>query len=117
FLTDLFAATPSIQARLVSIGRFPEVVFLVPEPASWFVGLTEALSARFGLLPYGGVYESVVPHLTVAQQPDAALLDEVAAQVAQSLPIEISVREVWFMEQRSEDRWEHVETFPLASTP
>src|SRR5690348_1437998 len=72
FLTELFARTPSIRVRLVAIGRFPEVVYLVPEPVDWFVELTRALSDRFGLLPYGGLYESVVPHLTVAQHPDQA---------------------------------------------
>jgi 2'-5' RNA ligase len=115
FLTELFASTPSIRARLVSVGRFPGVVYLVPEPTSWFVDLTRTLSARFGLLPYGGVYADTVPHLTVAHQPDAAVLDEVAAQVALSLPIEVQVREVWMMEQRPEGHWEHCETFPLAT--
>jgi len=114
FLTELFARTPSVRARLATVGRFPEVVYLAPEPAAWFIRLTESLSARFGLLPYGGAFGSVVPHLTVAQHPDQAVLDEVAAQLAPLLPIEVSIAEVWLMEQRTTDRWEHRATFPLA---
>jgi len=114
FLTDLFARTPSARARLVAVGRFPEVVFLVPDPAAWFVELTEKLSARFGLLPYGGLHTSVVPHMTVAHTPDQAILDEITQQLTTVLPIEIALTEAWLMEQRSEGRWEHAATYPLA---
>jgi hypothetical protein len=34
-----------------------------------------------------------------------------------SLPIEVLVREVWFMEQRPDDRWAHCGMFPLALAP
>jgi 2'-5' RNA ligase len=117
FLTELFARTPAVRATLARVGRFPEVVYLAPEPAAWFSDLTEILSRRFGLLPYGGAYDSVVPHLTVAQHADSAVLDEVTEQVAPRLPIEISVGEVWLMEQRAEGHWQHRATFPLAPSP
>jgi 2'-5' RNA ligase len=117
FLTELFARTPSVRVRLLAVGRFPEVVYLVPEPTAWFMDLTRALSAQFGLLPYGGLYESVIPHLTVAQNPDQTVLNDIAVQLAPLLPIEVFVTEVWLMEQRLDGRWHHCSTFPLASIP
>src|SRR5688572_16218805 len=76
-LAALFAATPSIRVTFTEVGQFsPDVVYLAPEPRDWFVVLTEALSDRFGLLPYGGVHRSIVPHLTIARHPDPAVLDE-----------------------------------------
>ena len=116
FLTELFGRTPSIQVTLTEIGRFPDVVYLAPEPSEWFVALTRALSARFGLLPYGGVYESVVPHLTVAQGAAPAILDEIATQLAPRLPVTASIHEVWLMEQRPERSWQHRATFPLGTS-
>ena len=114
-LTALFAATTSIRATFVAAGQFPDVVYLAPEPRAWFVGLTEALSRRFGLLPYGGIYPSIVPHLTVARHPDPAVLDEIAASLADSLPLEADVREVWLMEEAAGGNWERAATFPLGA--
>src|SRR4051794_30448246 len=59
FLTELFGRTESVPVSLTHVGRFPDVVYLAPEPPAWFVALTEALSDRFGLLPYGGIHDSV----------------------------------------------------------
>jgi len=116
FLTDLFGRTPAFQITLAEVGRFPDVVYLAPDPVEWFVALTQALSARFGLLPYGGVYESVVPHLTIAQSVAPAIMDQIATQVAPHLPIAVSIHEVWLMEQRPERLWQHRVTFPLGTS-
>lgn len=52
--------------ELVALGRFPDVVYLQPEPREPFVRLTQTLSACLGALPYEGRFETVVPHVTVA---------------------------------------------------
>src|SRR6266568_4669633 len=47
-----------------------EVMWLAPQPDEPFRILTRAVSAAFpGYLPYGGAYDDVVPHLTVADRP------------------------------------------------
>ena len=116
-LTTLFSSTPSIRATFGAVGRFPEVVYLAPEPRAWFVRLTEALSGRFGLLPYGGIHGEIVPHLTVAQHADAAVLAEIGVSLADHLPIETDVREVWLMEESPDGRWGRTATFTLAPRP
>lgn len=53
--------------RLDEIARFPETIWLAPEPATPFIALTEALAAAFpSHPPYGGRFPTIVPHLTVA---------------------------------------------------
>jgi 2'-5' RNA ligase len=43
------------------------VVWLAPEPAAPFVSMTEALVDAFpGYLPYDGLHDTVLPHLTLA---------------------------------------------------
>jgi 2'-5' RNA ligase len=113
-LKTMFAAAPSIRATFSEVGHFPEVVYLAPEPRDWFVRLTEALSARFGLLPYGGIHSSIVPHLTVANRVlDAAEQARIAGLVKGHLPIATDVREVWLMEEAADGHWERAATFAL----
>jgi 2'-5' RNA ligase len=113
FLEQLFATTAPVEARLVSAEQFPGVLYLAPEPVAWFVALTHTLSAHFGLLPYGGVHESVIPHLTVAQGANPATMTEIAAQAAIHLPITFTVGEVWLMEQRDQGYWQRQATFTV----
>lgn len=112
-LTALFAGIPGITARFAEVGQFPDVVYLAPEPREWFVGLTQALSQRFGLLPYGGQHAEIVPHLTVARHTDPAVQAEIAAALRPLLPIEAPVREVWLMDEEQGGHWHRSATFPL----
>jgi 2'-5' RNA ligase len=112
-LKALFAGTPPIRVTFSAVGRFPDVVYLAPEPRDWFIRLTEALSKRYGLRPYGGIFPSIVPHLTVARDPDPAVLGQIAAALERFLPLETDVREVWLMEEEADGRWTHAATFPL----
>lgn len=64
----LVAATPAFDFRLQATGRFPGVLYLAPEPADPFVGLTRALVQRFpDCRPYAGRHPHIVPHLTVGR--------------------------------------------------
>jgi 2'-5' RNA ligase len=57
--------------RLASIARFPGVVYLAPEPSAPFVELTNRIVRRFPAHPlYGGQFDAIVPHLTVAHATD-----------------------------------------------
>jgi 2'-5' RNA ligase len=115
-LADLhahFLRTPSVEVMFSTAALFPDVVYLAPEPRDWFIGCTQALSARFGLLPYGGLHSEVVPHLTVARHPDPAVLADIAQQLTTALPLVTQVREVWLMEELAAGGWSHTATFPL----
>jgi 2'-5' RNA ligase len=114
-LTALFASAPSIRATFADVGQFPGFAYLAPEPREWFIGLTEVLSSRFGLLPYGGVHPSIVPHLTVARHPDPDVLTPITASLRQYLPLETDVHEVWLMEEAADGHWDRAATFPLGA--
>ena len=62
------------------IERFSSSLYLAPEPSAPLVGLIEALVRAFpDYPPYGGQFETIIPHLTVAG--DAASLDVAEAEL------------------------------------
>src|SRR4051812_35942296 len=66
-IEQIVAAEPSFPFVLGAVRRFPEVVYLEPDPGEPFRRLTRALAAEFpDYPPYEGVYTDVVPHVTVA---------------------------------------------------
>jgi hypothetical protein len=68
------------------------------------------------MLPYGGKFAGVVPHLTVAQVADVRQLDAIAERFAQacrgSLPIAARASEVALLDNQS-GRWETRQLFAL----
>ena len=50
--------------------------------------------------PYGGAFEHVVPHLTLADQLASAMLGAVARSVTADLPIDATAREARLMVER-----------------
>jgi 2'-5' RNA ligase len=110
-LASLIRETPSFDFTMAAVGRFPGVVYLAPEPAAPFVALTEALARRWPERPpYGGAYEQIVPHLTVANA------DAAPAGLAESLPLSAHAEEVWLM-VRVATRWVRRASFPLGPLP
>lgn len=96
-----FAAFP---VRFAAIGRFPGVVYLEPDPAEPFVALTAAITSEWpSHPPYGGRFDTVVPHLTVAHGKEPRGL---ARELARSLPLDTTAEEVWLLEQHgTSGRW------------
>lgn len=117
----------TLRAAIRSIPRFEvvchttgwfdtDVLWLDPQPADPFEALTTAVVHAFpGYLPYGGEYDEVVPHVTVAHRDGAVHLREVERQVRRHLPIEISVTaaELW-RGTFAAASWERVAALPLA---
>ena len=59
---------PPFAFSLKNVARFPDTLYLPPEPAAPFVALTRMLVRLFpDHLPYGGAHDGSVPHLTVAR--------------------------------------------------
>jgi 2'-5' RNA ligase len=106
-LAALLAEIPSFDFTLTGTGLFPGVVYLTPEPAAPFVALTRAVAARWpDHQPYGGSYEEIVPHLTVAYG------GSVPGGLAEQLPLTARAEEVWLM-SRVAGRWARRGSFPL----
>jgi 2'-5' RNA ligase len=99
-------------ARLERFSGDAHVLYAVPEPAEPFIFMTDAVSERFHLAPYGGAHETVRPHLTIAVTDDERLLDRIAPAVAAGLPITSGVDrvDVAVHEPRG---WRTAHTIPL----
>ena len=88
-LRRLFQKFGAFDYVLPRLQRFPDgVLYLAPEPPDPFVALVEALAEAFpGYPPYDGAHETIVPHLTVVEGADEALLAQVIPKVEPQLPI------------------------------
>ncbi|HEY7198817.1 MAG TPA: 2'-5' RNA ligase family protein [Candidatus Dormibacteraeota bacterium] len=118
-LGALFASAPPTPYRLTAVRRFPRgVLYLAPDPESPFRELTKKIWALYPHHPpYGGAFEHVIPHLTVAQSADYALLDRLEAAVTPGLPIDAHAGEAWLMVQSDDGRWRAGHRFPLGVGP
>lgn len=121
-LAAVAARHPAFDYVLCGVGWFGEqVVYLRPEPSSPFRELTKAVAERFpGHPPYGGLFEEIVPHLTVAAagrwRRRAGALRR-AAGLAEALgPLAARADEVSLMELAPRARrWQRAAAFPLAA--
>jgi 2'-5' RNA ligase len=111
---EVLTRYPAFRFSLTRLERFPEgALYLAPDPAEPFVRLTTALVKRFPRYrPYGGAYADVIPHLTVAQLPEAATVDEVSA-IRSSLPIRSEAREILLMVEGDDRQWQMRSRFAL----
>ncbi len=72
-----------------------DVLYLEPHPADPFRRLTELLADAFpSEPPYGGAFEEIVPHLTVAYQAPPAEMRLARSAVEQGLPVVCMATEV-----------------------
>jgi 2'-5' RNA ligase superfamily len=118
-VADVLSGFTSFPFRLTAAKYFrsPQVVlYLGSEPAAPFANLIQALATAFtDTPPYGGVFEDIVPHLSVADEQDTGLLTTIEADVTPRLPIEATAREVELVEHAAEG-WRLRQTFTLAAS-
>jgi 2'-5' RNA ligase len=97
-LREIFAREPAFVLAFRRCGRFPHVLYLEPEPADGLRRLTEAVVARWPEAPpYGGLYEEIVPHLTVAHGVHDDTLALIEQDVAGELPVRCLVAQGWLL--------------------
>jgi len=116
-IREIASLIPAFAFSLASVARWPSVIYLPPTPVEPFLDLTERCLTRWpNLRPYGGTFDDIVPHLTVAHEKDAPIDDELAAtiteDVAAHLPIDSMARAVslWVTDGGA---WTAHTTFPL----
>ncbi|MFC9279089.1 2'-5' RNA ligase family protein [Streptomyces collinus] len=113
-LVDILDGHRSFDLGFGSCGRFPGVLYLAPEPDTQLRRLTEAIAGRWPEAPpYGGRFTEVVPHLTVADGVDEAVLDEVEADLLSKLPFRSRVSSVALMVHDGA-KWHERASFALA---
>jgi 2'-5' RNA ligase superfamily len=112
WLAELAAGIAPFDFALAHLDTFPGVYYLAPQPAAPFVAITEAVQRRWpSCQPYGGVYDSVIPHMTVhlGDDPPAHLAD-----LERVLPIVTRASELWLLGQTPRG-WHTWRRFPLGS--
>ena len=97
-------------------GGAPEgVVWLDPEPSEPFVVLTRALARAFpGHPPYGGLHDTIIPHLTIASD-DRRRLRAVKAEAVRSLPLRRRVSAAALIAEGADGRWRTRRRFRLGA--
>ncbi len=112
-LASIAATHAPFDVAFESVGRFPTVVYLMPEPAGPIARLTEAVHASFPACPpYEGAFDEVIPHLTVVESATAPL-DEIALAAATYLPIRHRVTTLEVVAEGTEGRWHSRWRIPL----
>ncbi|HSM38753.1 MAG TPA: 2'-5' RNA ligase family protein [Candidatus Limnocylindrales bacterium] len=120
-LADLFGSLPGFAFRFDRVERFGDsTVFLAPEPAGQFSALIAAAASRWPEHPpYGGVFETVIPHLTVGDDLAPGEADALVATLRGALdrsgPITGSATAVLLVTEDETGRWRTDAAFPLAS--
>ncbi len=114
-LADVVRSFPAMQLTFVRVGRFAEVLWLAPEPPEPIVALVRAVAAAFpDYPPYGGQFDTIVPHVTVAHGEGlalGALEPELRTRVARPVTCHVdSVR--LFSTVRG--KWRELDSFALA---
>ncbi|MET9081989.1 2'-5' RNA ligase family protein [Streptomyces sp. NPDC004237] len=103
----------SFEARFDRCRRFPGVLYLAPQPDTHFRRLTEAIVERWPENPpFGGQFDDVVPHLTVAQGQDEAVTEKVEAALRTGLPVVAQVSMVDLLVHGGR-RWDRRASFRL----
>ena len=105
-VADVAGRLASFDFELIHLAEFDdEVFYLAPDPAEPFAAITQALWDRFpDHPPFGGRFETVVPHLSVAGVPFGATRGTVESLLGTELPIAARARGVTIMIE-DEDGW------------
>ena len=113
-LRGLFAEEAPCRFELRASARYPSVLYLKPEPDAALRAIIEGVVERFPEHPpYGGVFDDLMPHLTVAQSGDEDLLARVESELPRGLPVEVDVAEAVLMTEREDGLWRVADTFPF----
>lgn len=114
---SILSETAPLEFSLIDLRRFPNVLYLAPEPANGLAALIDRLCAEFPDWPrYGDPDLPIVPHLTVCHVKSAEGFEEAAAAaertIAPQLPVKAYVPEARMMEN-STGRWKDFKRFGL----
>ena len=115
-LTRFFADVESFDFMLTSVRRFPRSAYLHPHPSDVFVDLIERLLRQWPAYPpFGGAFDTIIPHLTVAQPADRAVLDSVERVLTPKLPIHCRATAASLLCSDESGWWVRICEFPFRS--
>jgi len=114
---DVVSAVPAFAYRFSRTAWFDDrVLYLAPDDAAPFRALTDRVHAAFpGFPPFEGVFDDVVPHLTVGHQQPHNALRRAEKEITPQLPVLGHATEVLLLAQDEPGgRWRTAERFPLS---
>ncbi|MDE2487390.1 MAG: 2'-5' RNA ligase family protein [Alphaproteobacteria bacterium] len=114
-LAEVIRGFAGFDLTFSRIGRFPEVLWIAPEPEAAILALVQAICAAFpDFAPYGGQFETVIPHVTVAMGEGldlGALEPQVRSRLAPPVVQRVDGVSLFTTVRR---RWREVDRFLLA---
>ena len=116
--TETFQRFQPFEFRLARVDRFPESLYLVPEPDEPFILLTEAIVREFPEYPpYGGKFTEIVPHLTVANRSAefSSIAEAELLRIMTDLGAIHALCNVVELYENSSGHWKWAQSFPLQS--
>ncbi len=118
-LSEIFEAVPAFDFELERVKWFDTaVVYLEPTNSHIFRSITESLQREFpDFHPYDDAFDSVIPHVCLAE--DGTLADRriVSKLTPQYLPIAAHASHVWLMsDERRLGEWSIAKIFTFGST-
>ncbi len=101
------------ELRTFGSGR-NDALYLVPRPEEPFLRLADLITARWPEVPlYGGLYDRIIPHLTVAMLDASTPVHLLRRDLEPRLPIRARADEIWLVGRRGEGTWSTVDRFEL----
>ncbi len=110
------APVRSFDFELARIDWFGDrsVLWLAPDPVEPFQQITAALAQAFPEYPpYGGEFDGLTPHLTVATRGTSSELRRAEDELRQTLPIRAAADAVTLMVELPDRRWQRRQVFAL----
>lgn len=110
------APVRSFDFELARIDWFGDrsVLWLAPDPVEPFQQITAALAQAFPEYPpYGGEFDGLTPHLTVATRGTSSELRRAEDELRRCLPIQATADAVTLMVELPDRRWQRRQVFAL----
>jgi hypothetical protein len=114
-LEELLAGVPVFSFALTRVAELADAAVLLAEPAAPFRALTRLLWDEWPECPpYGGAFDDIAPHMTVAVDPPVHEREAIEAALASQLPLPCRAAEVLLVEETPAGALRLRRRFPLA---
>ena len=116
-LAAMARTVPAFDVRFEAVRRFPDLVWVQPDPAKPFARLTAAVVARWpSHPPYEGAFDVVIPHMTLVES-DVADLGAIEALARRSTPFTRPAQRMELWCQDEAGRWRTRWRMPFGVRP
>jgi 2'-5' RNA ligase len=108
------ARNPPFIARFSGVEYREEMVWLMPEDRRPFLALTESVASRWpDHPPYGGIHDTLIPHLTLIETADDSARGAGRAAAAESCPFDVAVPAISVIAESASGAWRTRWRLPL----